>query len=440
MPKIDGKSLTLIIIAAVLVIGLILTIFSVRQRQDDRGRAQASTSLSFSPSSSSASPLSLTPNSPVVLDVMVNPGTNAVSFIQLEILYDATNFGASGATPIFQPNTTILPSTLEGPNYSSGRMTISMSIGNDVTKAITTPIKVGTLTLSTLATTTTPTQITFGPLTKVLSVASSDESMENVLASTSPAFVSILAPTATPTPTPLPTATPTPTRTPTPLPTATPTPLPTATPTPTRTPTPLPTNTPTPLPTATPTPTPTPLPNKLGLTIFLHGIGNSGDNANPTSSTLSNKNPVRTTRQVSVLVYDAGNTLIKNVITPITYSTTNGNFTGLADLGNNLASGQYIVKVKTDEHLRRALPGFITLTAGSTIQLSALTLIAGDANNDNILNILDYNVLLGCYSDISPASSCTAAQKLASDFNDDGNVNQYDYNLFLRELSVQTGE
>ena len=420
MPKISGKSLTLIIISTVLIIGLILTLFSVRQRQDDRSKAQASTTLSLSPSTTSTSPLVVTPNNQVVFDIMINPGTNAVSFVQLELLYDSLKFGPSGTTPIFQQNTTVLPATLEGPNYTSGRVTVSMSIGNDATKAITTPVKVGTLTFQTLAVTNTPTQITFGSLSKVLSVGSSDQSSENVLASTSPAFISILAPTPTLTPTP--------------------TPLPTATPTPTRTPTPLPTNTPTPLPTFTPTPTPTPLPSKLGLTIFLHGIGNSGDNANPTNFSLSNKNPARTTRQISVLVYDTSNTLIRNVLTSVTYNPTNGNFTGLADLGTGLVSGNYNVKVKTDQHLRKLVPGFIVLNTGTTIQLPNLTLTTGDANNDNLLNILDYNIILGCYADISPASSCTAAQKLATDFNDDGNVNQFDYNLFLRELSVQSGE
>jgi hypothetical protein len=105
-----------------------------------------------------------------------------------------------------------------------------------------------------------------------------------------------------------------------------------------------------------------------------------------------------------------------------------------------LASGQYIIKVKSDQHLRRAISGFVTLTAGTTQQLPSVTLITGDINNDNSLNVLDYNVIIGCYSDISPATSCTASQKLAADINDDGSVNQFDYNLFLRELSVQTGD
>jgi hypothetical protein len=180
---------------------------------------------------------------------MMNPGTNQVSVVQLEINYDATKFGASGATPIFQQNTAVLPVTLEGPIYSSGKVLISMSIGSDYTKAITTTSKVGTLTLQSLSTTTTPTSISFGSLSKILSIGGSDQASENVLSATSPAYVSIAAPSPTAAPT----------NTPTPIPTNTPTPLPTNSPTPTRTPTPLPTNTPTPTRTPTPLPTNTPV-------------------------------------------------------------------------------------------------------------------------------------------------------------------------------------
>ena len=61
-------------------------------------------------------------------------------------------------------------------------------------------------------------------------------------------------------------------------------------------------------------------------------------------------------------------------------------------------------------------------------------------NNDNKLDILDYNTLIGCYSDLAAATSCNYTQKTASDLNDDGTVNQFDYNLFLRETAIQPGE
>ncbi len=71
--------------------------------------------------------------------------------------------------------------------------------------------------------------------------------------------------------------------------------------------------------------------------------------------------------------------------------------------------------------------------------MPTVTMVAGDVNGDNSLNILDYNLLVGCYSDLLPAISCTQATKVKTDLNDNGDVNQFDYNLFLREITVQTG-
>ena len=72
--------------------------------------------------------------------------------------------------------------------------------------------------------------------------------------------------------------------------------------------------------------------------------------------------------------------------------------------------------------------------------MPAVHLVTGDIKIDNALNILDYNILIGCYSDFAPAVSCTADLKEEADLTDDGQVNQFDYNLFLRDLSVQNGD
>lgn len=80
------------------------------------------------------------------------------------------------------------------------------------------------------------------------------------------------------------------------------------------------------------------------------------------------------------------------------------------------------------------------MIAGTTNTMPNVTLVVGDTNNDNTLDILDYNMIYGCYSVDSPPRNCNATQKFQSDLNDDGNVNQYDYNLFLRELGNRIGE
>jgi Mg-chelatase subunit ChlD len=193
--------------------------------------------------------------------------------------------------------------------------------------------------------------------------------------------------------------------------------------------------------TQTPTPTITPVPSAmiLNITALLHNIGSSGDNANPTAASFSNKNPVHPTRNATVFLYDLNNNQVADQSGTIQYGSPSGSFTGSVNIGTTIPSGQYYIKVQSDYHLNRLIPGIQTLTGG-TNNLPTVSLVAGDADNSNDLSILDYNLLLGCYSTTKPAQSCTDAQKVATDFNDDGAVDDKDFNLFIRELSVQNGD
>jgi hypothetical protein len=424
------------------------TLFLMQEPQDTRSRASASTTLSYTPNTSGTTPLVKNVNDPIALDIMINPGSNLPSLVKLEMQYDATKFQPA-ATP-FTVNAAAFPTTIEGPVVLEGKVLISVSIGSDSTKAIQTLTKVGTLNLIAKAPTNgTPAQLTFGTRSQVLSLAQTDEATENVLATTQPAFVNIassatptlIAATATtmPTATSVPTATPLPTSTPTPLPTATPTP--TAAPTATNAPTATRTPTATTMPTQTPIPTPTinPASTSVAFNVFMHGIGSSGDNANPTGSDMSNKEPLHPSRNVTVYVYDDQNALKATKTGLITYSAATGTFKGTVDLGNQLAQGDYTIRIKESTHLRRLVPGIQQLTAGTTNTLPDVQFVAGDINGDNTINILDYNTLVNCYSDLLPAISCTDEAKIATDLNDNGAVNQFDYNLFLREITVQTG-
>jgi len=279
-----------------------------------------------------------------------------------------------------------------------------------------------------------------------------------VMLAPTPTPTRIPTPTLTPTKVPTPTLTPIPTFTPTPIPTSTPTPRPTATPIPaaTATPTPVPTATPTPAPTATPippSPTSTPTPNNLrvAVALLLHGIGASGDSANPNpvpcqtiprnpSLCLSNQNPLRGTRNVILQVLDQTGEEVAMKPGTVAYNTTKGDFEGSVDLGD-LPAGSYNMKIWSDNYLHQSLPGIKVITANQTeLLLPAATLVTGDTNKDNTLNILDYNVIVDCYSDFLPAVACDPTKKLLADLTDDGSVNQSDLNLFLRDFSVQHGD
>ena len=83
----------------------------------------------------------------------------------------------------------------------------------------------------------------------------------------------------------------------------------------------------------------------------------------------------------------------------ITYDPANGNYSGSVDFGNSIPDGYYTVLLKEDTHLRKSVPGIIHMIPQQNNTMPTVTLVAGDINNDNVINILDYNILIGCYSD-----------------------------------------
>jgi hypothetical protein len=95
-----------------------------------------------------------------------------------------------------------------------------------------------------------------------------------------------------------------------------------------------------------------------------------------------------------------------------------------------------------DGFLGKQIPGIVSVTKGQTITPPSLSVINGDINNDNQLDILDYNALLSCFDTKYASPTCSAPNASLSpgaDIDDDGIVDGVDYNLFLRELSVQRG-
>jgi hypothetical protein len=239
----SGKKLLLFGFIAVLLVVIPLTVYLVGQQQKTQSSAQKSTTLGFNPASTTVAV-----NDTVNLDVMMNPGTNQVSFVKFTINYDATKLAtaAAGAAICPQrpndalcPNVVAFPSVLQGPTYGPGTISVTLSIGGSPQNIIQTATKIATLSFQAIAPTDpSTTQVTVDNSSlnaaQVLSIASTDQFNENVLSSVSPADITITAATATPSPSPEPTASPSPepTASPSPEPTASPSPEPTASPSP----------------------------------------------------------------------------------------------------------------------------------------------------------------------------------------------------------------
>ena len=61
--------------------------------------------------------------------------------------------------------------------------------------------------------------------------------------------------------------------------------------------------------------------------------------------------------------------------------------------------------------------------------------ISGDINDDNQVNVLDYNLMISCFGDIELPDRCYDENfNIFGDINDDYYVLEDDYNLFIRQL------
>jgi hypothetical protein len=176
----------------------------------------------------------------------------------------------------------------------------------------------------------------------------------------------------------------------------------------------------------------------LAVTVFLHGIGKAGDSVNKTPS--GTDHPLHANRSVTISLYDTQKNLIAMKQGTVVYDPASGSFKGSVLLDTDCKTGKYFVEVNMDQYIKQMLSATQTITTGTTTALPSISLVAGDANNDEYLDIVDYSIVIGCFSELMPAASCDANTKVLGDINDDGVVNQFDYNLFLRELTKAQGK
>jgi endoglucanase len=176
----------------------------------------------------------------------------------------------------------------------------------------------------------------------------------------------------------------------------------------------------------------------MHFTLLLHGLGKGGDNSNASGG--GTMNPGRNIRNVVAYLYNSQNMMVATRTGSVAFNESTGVFEGDVLIGPAAGSGNYMIKIKTDQFLRGTVPGTQLLTAGTNHNFPLTTLMTGDINNDNKFNLLDYNLLIGCYADVLQSTTCPEDQKFAADLNDDGAVGHIDYNLFLRELAKYPGD
>jgi hypothetical protein len=277
MAGLSGKKLLLLGFIIVLLVIIPLTVYLVQQQQKITTQAAQTSILSVTPASHQ-----MTVGNSSDFRVSVNPVSNQVSFVKVSISYDPTKLETS--TDRIAINSSAFQPPLAGPTVSNGTINFTLSVGSQPSKVITQETLVATIAFKALAATTggtTPITINRAQ-SQVLSIASSDQFNENVLAEARSASVTIVSSAQAASPSPSPSASPSPSIAPTasPSPSASPTSAPssgggTGTGTIiTVSPTPTPIGTPSA--TINPFPTPTPIVTELpsvGPSDFLAKIG-----------------------------------------------------------------------------------------------------------------------------------------------------------------------
>lgn len=167
---------------------------------------------------------------------------------------------------------------------------------------------------------------------------------------------------------------------------------------------------------------PPPQDTVLKIQAKMPGIGGqSGDNQNP-------QNP---TRDAVIEIYNTQNQLINDG--GGTAQFQGENYVGEVNLGEDFVPGIYYAKIGLNNTLVSRVPQVHNLQKGIINELPAVTLLPGDLNQNNILDLLDYNIFISCFGDK------TCDQKILADLNDDGEVEGIDYNILLRAYQERQG-
>lgn len=419
------KKRILIAIALTAFLILPVTLLLISRQQTVSTQASSGTSLSFTPESNEEQPIETTTNKDLSLDLMVEPGEgNLISFVKFVIEYDPTY--VTVADNAFVTNSENFPEVLEEITIEDGTVTGSISVGSDVTKAVSTPTKIGTLTfVPKKETVDTPTVITYTADSQVLSVGEEDDPDASVLSNTGAAFVTVGKGSASekeddssedtnendneenaelvrPR-----------------------------------------------FPTDVEVIEPIEGDTILKINASLHGIGSSGDSINPKNSSLSNKDPKKNSRIVAVSIWDVDDLLVAEGFTRLEYDKKSGAYLGSFVTDQPIPDDTYAVTITAEGYLTAVLEDF-EIKESSENDLGTLQFVAGDIYPDEQLDIRDYTILTDCGYGMSTqlpmdnpeslyqSEACKKHESRAdADLDSNGIIDGKDFNLFLREFASQ---
>ncbi|MBI2621812.1 MAG: hypothetical protein HYW63_04195 [Candidatus Levybacteria bacterium] len=189
-----------------------------------------------------------------------------------------------------------------------------------------------------------------------------------------------------------------------------------------------------------------------GQKILNFKIGIDGIGTTPNIPIGGNKDPDNIYRQLNFRIYDIETGSLLHAVTnfQFTYNPNSEKFEAVYNIpsGANIPDALYDIYVDGPRFLRTLYPEIVFIEAGQTTDLTSddFYLITGNIIDtdlsENVIDIMDYNVLLSCSIYSQDISACDEfpSFKDYSDLNDDGVVNEDDFTLWLKELDFNEGE
>jgi hypothetical protein len=125
----------------------------------------------------------------------------------------------------------------------------------------------------------------------------------------------------------------------------------------------------------------------------------------------------------------------------LVYNSATGSYKGTISAGQeSVPAGSYRVRIKIKNYLGENTVGMQQIVSGQVNKIPTFTFVAGDADDDNKLSVLDYNIITKCYSYPGVPTKCSYADAEKADVDSNGKNDEADILLFIRELSVQSGD
>ncbi len=141
-------------------------------------------------------------------------------------------------------------------------------------------------------------------------------------------------------------------------------------------------------------------------------------------------------RQVQIQLIQPGPDANTSITASGTLTFNGSAYTGYV-IVPSIPSGNHQIKARLNNTLYKFIPGIYNIQDQSSINTSPVTLNSGDINQDNRIDLLDYNIILGC---VQKKPSCTTPYRALSDLDSNGIVESDDYNIFLTQLDFREGD